>query len=244
MKYLPTVVALMLLAPWPGVAQADPRGPVVVELFTSQGCNSCPPADALLGELAVRDDILALTYNVDYWDYLGWKDTLASRVWTERQHAYRRSLSGRYVYTPQLVIGGRAHVVGSDRREALRGIADAAKAGAATMVLKSVSADGAVLAVSPRELRGEAGIFLVRFDKVQTVAIGRGENAGRTIAYHHVVRRLDKLKSWRGEATEVRVPADLLAGEQAAAVFIQADGLGAMLGAVRLPAAERRAAAN
>ena len=95
-------------------AVAETRGQVVVELYTSQGCNSCPPADRLLGKLAARDDLVALTFNVDYWDYLGWKDTLAQPAHTERQRHYAAALHNRSVYTPQIVIGGRQHAVGSD----------------------------------------------------------------------------------------------------------------------------------
>ncbi len=108
-------------------AQAEPRAPVVLELFTSQGCDSCPPADAYLGELSGRADLVALAFHVDYWDHIGWKDPYSMAAATKRQEAYRRSLGERIIYTPQLVIQGAAHEVGSDRGGVARAI-DAAPA--------------------------------------------------------------------------------------------------------------------
>src|SRR5277367_5521376 len=120
MKAILLVLALMLSS----VAQAGETRPVVVELFTSQGCNSCPPADAYLGELAKRPDVLALSLHVDYWDYIGWRDPFAQHAFTLRQRDYSHALSERYVYTPQMVINGQLQGVGSQRGDIERLITD------------------------------------------------------------------------------------------------------------------------
>ena len=161
---------------------------VVVELYTSQGCNSCPPADLLLGELAARDDIVALTFNVDYWDYLGWKDTLAQAAHTDRQRHYAASFRSRSVYTPQMVIGGRQHAVGSDaaavaaaiyaERRRQESMGDAAPA------LRIEHKDGRILialAASPNKPT-DATVWLVRYEKRREVPIERGENAGNKLS--------------------------------------------------------------
>ena len=120
-----TGLAVLGLSTWSQAVQAETRQPVVVELYTSQGCSSCPPADAFLGELARQDDVIALSLHVDYWDYMGWTDTFASPVTTARQRAYKQALNSRYVYTPQIVVDGRGHAVGSRRAEVRTLIAEA-----------------------------------------------------------------------------------------------------------------------
>lgn len=208
----------------------------MLELFTSQGCNSCPPADRLLGELASRPDVLAVSFNVDYWDYLGWKDTLGRREWTERQRAYARALRSRSVYTPQLVIAGLAHVVGSDRAHAEHQI-EAARQRlpvAEIRLARPVSGQMTVEVSGTVPARGTS-LWLVRYDEARSVAIGRGENRGQTLTYHNVATGLHRIGEWQGGTSLATIPDELRAGPGRQAVFLQEDGQGAILGALALP---------
>jgi hypothetical protein len=184
---------------------AEPKA--VLELFTSQGCSSCPPADALFGEYAGRDDIVALSLPVDYWNYLGWEDTLASHQNTERQRGYAAARGDRQVYTPQVVVDGSQHVVGSDR-----GAIDAAiEAGADTLkvpVSLSFTDDAMTVTIgaSPDGQSPRSVVWLVLYDRAHTVEIGSGENDGRTVTYYNVVREMRRLAMWKGEAITVDLP--------------------------------------
>jgi hypothetical protein len=210
------------------VQAAEPMA--VVELFTSQGCSSCPPADVVLGELAQRDDVIALSLHVDYWDYIGWKDSFASREMTARQRGYARSLGATGVYTPQAVVGGLAHAVGSDRA-ALNALLAKAKRNAALAL--AVERDGPDLVLRlPAADPVTATVWLVEFDARHEVTIARGENAGRKLAYHNVVRRLEKLGAWNGGAQTLRLPQ--LSPERSGAVLVQAGDTGPILGAIRI----------
>jgi len=221
-----------------GTVVADPKHPVVVELFTSQGCSSCPPADTYLGELAKRDDIIALSYHVDYWDYIGWKDTFASRDTTNRQKAYGQVLGQRYVYTPQMVIGGRLQEVGSDRGGVQKAINYVAMHEPEVALTTSSGANaGAVTVHLPKtKLDDTAWIWLVRFDERNEVEIGRGENSGRKIAYHNVVRDIQRLEVWDGSARDLSIDLSAMRaqGGDGCAVFVQKMGYGTILGAVRI----------
>lgn len=235
---LAAVAALAIV----GMAQAEAKRLDVVELFTSQGCSSCPPADAVLGEMAGRSDVLALSFNVDYWDYLGWKDTLADPIFTARQKAYAHSRGDRAVYTPQAVINGMMHAVGSDRmglKNALQSTGDRIDKKAIDI---SVRRDGDTMVVETGKGRGilswpkPATIWMVVFDDARTVKIERGENRGRTITYKNVVRRIEPIGTWKGDAMTLRVPlpAD---GNARCAVFLQEGNgraPGAILGAAKL----------
>ncbi|MDT8344619.1 MAG: DUF1223 domain-containing protein [Thermohalobaculum sp.] len=164
---------------------------VLVELFTSQGCSSCPPADKLIGDLAGRDDVLALGMHVDYWDYLGWKDTFGLAAATARQKAYRDAWGARYVYTPQMVVNGHVEVRGA-RGDALdAAIAEAKADASATWV--EITAEGATLRCRIGGAPEGSEVWLVRYTLRETVAIGHGENAGREITYHNIVDSLEKL---------------------------------------------------
>ncbi len=218
-------------------AGAEPRA--VIELFTSQGCSSCPPADVLLGKLADDPSLVALSLPIDYWDYLGWKDTLAKPRHTARQRAYAQRRGDREVYTPQVVVNGAAHVLGSDKNAIERAIA-ATRRDAATLSLPvkvSVAGDKLNVEVPAASASGSSGeVWLCTLTRSLPVAIGRGENHGRTVTYHNVIRRWTKLGEWTGAARSFTVPAaDLDAdGADAVAVIIQsgtADNPGAMLGA-------------
>jgi hypothetical protein len=215
------------------VAQAETRG--VVELFTSQGCSSCPPADKLAGELAADPSLVVLSVPIDYWDYLGWKDTLASPKNSARQRAYARMRGDREVYTPQVVINGSTHALGSDRAAIERAIGKGQKGETLTV---DVALAGDQLTVSVPDGGESAGgeVWLYMLTSAVPVAVGRGENRGHSITYHNVVRRWVKLGDWSGKAERWTVPlAEVKTdGVDRAAVLVQGgtpDKPGRMLGA-------------
>ncbi len=212
-------------APRPQIAAASENlgGPVVVELYTSQGCSSCPPADAFLGELAMWPGVIALAFHVDYWDYIGWKDPFANPAYTERQKDYQRSFASRYIYTPQMVIDGRSHAVGSRRGEVKAEIAEARSRKKAVEV-DFDSADGGrvVIAAGPAPEAG-ADVWLAVYDEEHETEIGRGENSGRTLKDYNVVRELQHLGYWNGEALTIPLALDAAAarGRSGCAVIVQ-----------------------
>jgi hypothetical protein len=224
------VLASALLAGGPALAAPGDR-PIVVELFTSQGCSSCPPADALLGELARRGDVLPLAFHVDYWDRLGWKDPYSSAAATQRQRAYARLLDSATVYTPQMVVDGRTDVVGSYRADVLQAI-DQARAASVTVPLELAAADDGlrVRVGAGRPDARRATLWLIGFDRHHETAIGAGENGGRTLAEWHVVRGFEPLAEWTGAATDTTVPAAALARYERVALVLQEAG-GRVLGA-------------
>jgi hypothetical protein len=229
-------ILLAMFAAAPGPAAAE--GKVLVELFTSQGCSSCPPADRFMEELAAREDIVALTMPVDIWDYLGWRDTFAKRVFTERQTAYADRLPARSVYTPQMVIAGATDIVGSRREEALRLVeAAAAVPGGATVAitLSGTTALVDVAAVAPPS--GQASVYLARVLSSRQIDIGGGENRGRVIVYANVVRELTLLGRMGPGAMRFEVPAREEIGEiyDRLAVIVQDADTGPVLGAAIIP---------
>jgi hypothetical protein len=204
------------------------EGPVVVELFTSQGCSSCPPADAFLTDLArQRRDVLPLAFHVTYWDRLGWKDPYSLDAATVRQKEYARHLDDDGVYTPQMVVDGTTGFVGSSRTQGLSVIAAAPR----KTVPVSVVRDGAGLRIEVGAGTGQAQVLLVGFDPAHETHIGRGENGGRTLLESNIVRSLTPVGTWSGPALELRQPPP--AGE-GFAVLLQA-GDGRIIGAGRLP---------
>ncbi|MEL6205360.1 MAG: DUF1223 domain-containing protein [Pseudomonadota bacterium] len=208
---------------------ADDHGPVVVELFTSQGCSSCPPADALLHDLALRDDVLPLALHVDYWDYIGWKDVFARPEHTVRQKAYARAAGERMIYTPQIIIAGLDHIVGAKAMAVMNAID--ARAALATSVGVELHRNGSTLVVSvlPPAQQEPLTVQLVRYRPKATVDILRGENAGRTISYSNIVTAWDDVAEWDGaEPLTMEVAVD---GEDPIVVLVQRPGHGAILGA-------------
>jgi len=198
-----------------GVAGSDsaPAGQsnAVIELFTSQGCSSCPPADALLGELAEKASFVALSFSVDYWDYLGWRDTLASPSNSERQRNYARARGDGRVYTPQMVVDGVTHVNGSDEAALKAAVAAAEKRLAHVKVPIVMHADGDTLVIDISAApegsdKRAATVWLVIAKEVEKVEIARGENRGRDLSYHHAVRELSPIGMWHGEAITLRLP--------------------------------------
>ena len=198
-------------------------GPVVVELYTSQGCSSCPPADAFLGELAMWPGVIALAFHVDYWDYIGWKDPFAKPAYTERQKSYQRSFASRYIYTPQMVIDGRDHAVGSRRAEVKDKIARA-RSRAKAIEVRFEAADGGrvVIPAGPAPAAG-ADVWLAVYDEEHETEVGRGENSGRTLKDYNVVRELQHLGYWTGEALSIPLALDAAAdrGRSGCAVIVQ-----------------------
>ncbi|HSI38998.1 MAG TPA: DUF1223 domain-containing protein [Xanthobacteraceae bacterium] len=235
----PRLFALLGLAACLGASAAgaaEPAGKAVVELFTSQGCSSCPPADKLLGEFAARGDIIALTLAVDYWDYLGWKDTLAKHGHSLRQKAYARARGDGKMFTPQIVVNGTAMAVGSDFDAVTQAIA--AAAAARTVPVSLDVHDGRLRATVGHGTAPSIGgeVWLCPVATSQTVAIGRGENQGATMTYHNVVRRWVKLGTWSGGEATFDIPLDEVrgGGADAMAVLVQAGSQaepGAILGA-------------
>jgi len=224
-------------------ADAEPssasRPAAVVELFTSQGCANCPPADAYLSELTRRGDLVTLTFPVDYWDYLGWKDTAAKPEFTARQKAYAARRGDRDVFTPQVVVDGETRLVGSDR-DGIRREIDRHETGALGVAV-DLDAGGDGLRVRLPEAEGASGpihatVWLVRFEESRTVTIARGENTGRTLTYSHLVRSLQPIGMWKGKAVTIELPRleGPAAGDAGCAVLVQSDkdGLpGRILGA-------------
>lgn len=185
-------------------AKAEPvKG--VVELFTSQSCSSCPPADKVFGEVIQRDGVLGLAFHVDYWNYLNWKDTFSSAESTRRQYDYATSLHSSQVYTPQLIVNGKL-VVSARSPETLAEVVDGADAGTSLPVEVTAELDGGHLVVKAGNGQGEANLMLAVFDEGGTVSVERGENGGRQLAYHNAVTELRTIGMWKGASLQVELP--------------------------------------
>jgi hypothetical protein len=244
-------IAAALTAGVPASA-AEPRA--VIELFTSQGCSSCPPADKLLGDLSQDPTLVPLTLATDIWDYLGWKDTLAVAGHSKRQKAYSHARGDREVYTPQVVVNGAVQTLGSDRAAIERAITQSRRNTATlsqplTLTIENGRLTVAAPAASSEVSKSDASadVWLCPLSTAVEVAIGRGENSGHTITYHNVVRRWVKLGIWKGNAETWSIPvADFKTeGVDAVAVVLQngsAAAPGAMLGAALAPLDATKAA--
>lgn len=213
MKILVALACAAVLAPLPAAA-GDGRPKGVVELFTSQGCSSCPPADAALGKLVKQGDVVALSYHVDYWNYLGWKDTLSSAESTERQYDYARTLGRKSVYTPQAVLNGRDHMNGADLSGINRTLDTLEDNGKGLTVPVTAVREGDRLNIHIGEGRGKADIIVVYFDEQNTVDVRRGENSGRKITYWHSVRDAQTVGMWDGKAMELVLPMTVMDHER------------------------------
>jgi hypothetical protein len=227
------LMAAMLVALVPSAGRSQPA-PVVVELFTSQGCSSCPPADALLAELSHQPGVIALALHVDYWDYLGWKDSFADPAFSNRQKAYARSFGKRSIFTPQMVVQGRDSLVGHDAAD-IRGRIAAHQAEPAPVEL-SLRRDGEELWIrlAPRDLPvGPADIHLVRFIPSHEVSIEGGENAGQRIRYTNIVASWDTVATWDGSAP-VELRYEGIDGTPGV-VIVQRGRVGPVLNAATLP---------
>ena len=215
-----------------GATLADPS-PVVVELYTSQGCSSCPPADDILHQLTRRDDVIALALHVDYWDYIGWKDEFADPANAERQRAYAVVAGRQSVYTPQMIINGETDIVGTRPMRVM----DAIKAHQDTppRVTLDIARNGDTVEIDAQRLAADVGpmvVQMLRYTPERETHITRGENAGKTVVYANVTKDWNVVSEWDG-----RTPLDLSVaapGDAPVVVMIQARGLGPILAAAQL----------
>ena len=213
----------------------------VLELYTSQGCSSCPAADALFVDMARDPSLLVLTLPVDYWDYLGWKDTLAHSAFSQRQRSYAKARGDGQIYTPQAIIDGAAHTVGSDR-QAMNQIVKAHQSSPLPLDV-GISEHGSLIRITVSgTLAGTAragSIWILPVARRRSVSIQRGENRGREVSYANVVRGLMRVGEWRGEAMTLEVPASLVkqADADTFAVLIHSDDakIGRVIGAAKAP---------
>ncbi len=216
---------------------AAPVRPVIIELFTSQGCSSCPPADAFLNDLKSSQGVIAMSFNVDYWDYLGWRDTLASPAFSQRQYDYAKTRGDMDVYTPQIVVDGGTHFVGSNRAVVKAAIDRSLGSSRATWIPMSLASDSRAITISvdavPNGMHApDATVWFMAIAPKIAVRIERGENSGRDIVYHNVVRKLSPAGMWRGEALNVTLPkADLMTdGSKGCVALLQTHSVGPVIG--------------
>ena len=226
--FLPAALAALA---GPGAALAD--SPVLIELFTSQGCSSCPPADALLEQFAARDDVVALGLHVDYWDYLGWADEFARAEHTRRQKDYSRAHQDRMIYTPQMVIDGVARIPGNRALAVQRAVDERQllKPEGPDLALSRSAAGLKVVAGAERLPDGPVDVMVAAFDPARKVAIGAGENAGHHIAYANVVSKLQNAGQWDGTS---RLEFTVEMPDGPVAVFLQRPGMGEVIAAAQL----------
>ena len=220
----------------PVAATTGPK-PVVVELFTSQGCSSCPTADDYLGELARRNDVVALSFHFDYWDYIGWKDPFGSAAGTARQRDYGRALGLHMVYTPQMIVDGRADAVGSDK-DAVERLIAATKRRDRVDIGFSIDEMGRLFVELPdHPLAGMATVWLAVFDKQHKTDVARGENSGATLSDYNVVRELRRVGNWPGRAVQlpVAMAPDAGAKHDGCAIIVQLGETGPVLAAAIVP---------
>ena len=229
-RALLAALAALPLLPRPIRAQAGQ--PVVVELFTSQGCSSCPPADALLGELAARDDVIALAYHVDYWDYIGWRDRFGDPANTQRQRTYADWMGTRMVYTPQMVVAGRFDVVGSSRDRVEQALTQA-RAEPLPLAVTLVGYDRVAIA-GPAV--ADAQVLAVIFQARAETPVGAGENGGSTLVEFNIVRELVPVGHYGGGAQELALDPHWLqeAGYDGCAILVQDSATGRILGAAKM----------
>ena len=221
-------LALAAASPSAAASRAGVRAPVVVELFTAQGCTACPQANALLQEIAGRRGVLALTYPVDIWDYLGWPDTGAKPEFTMRQRAYISKMRLREIYTPEMVVGGRRETVGFDRARVQALVASTPRPHGPRVRFRSASRVEVLAGPRPP---GGAEVWLVRYDPAErTVKVTKGENRGKTVVQQNVVRELVRLGAWSGRAKRYALP-EAGAPELKTAVLVQGVGGGPVLAA-------------
>ncbi len=209
----------------------------VIELFTSQGCSSCPPADNALQRFVQQGDVVALAYHVDYWNYRGWTDTLGSKENTDRQYAYARMLGRSGVYTPQAVLNGREHINGADYQGIANRLNQMDEAGKGLAIPIEAAIRGDEIDIKVGAGSGKANIVVVYFDKEQSVDVEKGENLGKKITYWHAVRDIQTIGMWEGTETKLVLPASMLGTKKAGgcAILLQrmrsADVPAAIIGA-------------
>ena len=228
-----TLTALAFLGAFAASVATAQDNKVIVELYTSQGCSSCPPADAFLQDLAGRTDVIALALHVDYWDYLGWKDGFGSPAYTARQHGYARAARAETVYTPQMVIGGVDHVIGSKAMEVMDRIA--AQRTTSAPVAINLARDGHTLQIQAVSNAGRIGdmiVQVVRYTPQKTVEITRGENAGKSINYVNIVTSWQAIGRWDGAGPFAM--STQIDGHDPVVVIVQHDEYGPVVAAAEL----------
>ncbi|MGL4321583.1 MAG: DUF1223 domain-containing protein, partial [Paracoccaceae bacterium] len=193
-----TAGGFLLAATCMAGAQSKPL--VVVELYTSQGCSSCPPADAYMAELVANPDVIALALHVDYWDYIGWKDEFANPAFTERQKEYARAVGSRTIYTPQMIVNGVDRVEGNNPEAVNSMVKMHLMENAGVSLWLERTGDQLVIRASGGDASGPVTVNVVRYRPNETVSIERGENAGRTVTYHNIVTGFEAVGEWDGEA--------------------------------------------
>jgi hypothetical protein len=209
------------------------NNPVVVELFTSQGCSSCPPADAMLHELAARDDVIALALHVDYWDYIGWKDPFGNPAHAERQRAYAAAGNRRSVYTPEILVNGSTDIVGAKPMKLAKAISEhAAKPSAVVLDLRRQGGALQITGRSAAPLDGPLTVHMLRYIPDKETQIKRGENAGKTFVYANIVENWAVLGDWDGQSPlSMTAPIE---GDQPVVVILQQQNAGPIMAAARL----------
>jgi hypothetical protein len=225
-------LSLALAAPFIIRPATAATSQVVVELFTSQGCSSCPPADKLAAELKNQPGVTVMSLNVDYWDYLGWRDTLAKPEYTTRQMDYAHSRGDQDVYTPQMIINGEAHAVGSNQAVVEKAI-ELARRKAPSMSLQLRATENELIVDVPKgEAGSEATLWLMAIAPAVTVKIERGENSGTSVTYHNVVRQLVPAGMWDGSATTLKLPRKgiITADSTSCVALLQKGKVGPVLG--------------
>lgn len=227
------LLAIGVFACLAGPMMADSEMGVVVELYTSQGCSSCPPADDLLADLSKSQGVIPLALHVDYWDYIGWADTFGNARYTTRQKAYAHAAGEKMIYTPQMIVGGADRVEGNQPSKVAAAIRKAGSGPKSVSVsLERKGGQVAVSADATGVVPAQMQVQLVRYRAHEDVAIGRGENAGLTQAYHNIVTSWSQIGEWNG-STPLRMNVDAPGGD-GVVVIIQSEGPGAILGAARL----------
>jgi hypothetical protein len=234
---------------WAGQPMSTAARPIVIELFTSQGCSDCPAADRLVTELSKRKDVIALSLPITYWDMLGWKDTYATDSNTQRQKSYARAMSHSGIYTPQMIIDGRFDVVGNQRDKVMAALAARTNDGLGeTLIPITIGAVSGRLEIAIPAARTKTKpfgtIWVMRTLGQGAVNIEQGENRNHLLTYTNVVRDLQRAGEWTGEAMKIDLPLNLKAKQDGVAVILQARDYGPVLGAasLQLPAEERVAA--
>jgi hypothetical protein len=220
-------------------ANALEKQPVIVELFTSQGCSSCPPADKILGELTRQPGVIPLTLNVDYWDYLGWRDTLGSNKHTLRQKSYAANRGSRQIYTPQMVVNGHVDVVGSRRSEVLEAVSAASTTGPRVPMKISETDDKIIIDVASRPQQvtaKKATIWVMVTSPKVDVPIKRGENSGKNITYFNVVRQIIPAGMWDGKPMHIELPKEGLniKGKRGCVALLQEGNVGKVIGVANI----------
>lgn len=239
------VLASLLVGSVASAGEArSPKG--VVELFTSQGCASCPPADNTLPQLITQGDLVVLSYHVDYWNYLGWTDTLSSKENTERQYGYAKTMGRSGVYTPQAIINGRDHVKGTDQTIINGKVDSLQKAGQGLTVPVVATMHGDEIEIELGEGHGQADVVVAYFTKHQQVDVTKGENSGKNMDYWHAVYDVQTVGMWNGQKMTLKLPGKAMGKtkKDGCAILLQTSGSGgepaSIIGATVLMAGRKK----